>query len=475
MTTGINSEIGFATAHSLITKLTAAEISAGELAESFVERVIDVDDCDGGLQSVLALIDSPADVAENQSTVGPLHGLPVFIKDNIEAIGLPATAGSLALAGRTVTRDAPLVSKLRAAGATVLGSTNLSEWANMRSPQSTSGWSAIGGLTANPWNYAHSAGGSSSGSGAAVAAGLIPFAVGTETDGSIVCPAALNGIVGIKPTVGTVSAKYVVPVSASQDVPGPLARNVADAALLLDVISGLNTRSALDDKSPLRIGVVRQWLTGHDATNALFSNTITRLANAGITCVPIDIPTDPSEAGKDEVTVLLHELHDDLNAYLAARPGHGISSLEELIAFNVNNRDAELAYFGQEYLEAALVSGGRNSTYFEARARNLSWAAREVLGPALDEVDVLVGVPYAPAWVSRLGEGDDYANASWMTSPAAIAGWPIASSPMGLIDGLPVGLGVVARALDEKGLVRALARIESVLGLNDLTPTFIRT
>lgn len=474
MTFGLNHEIGFATARDLIQRLTTSAMSSTELTESLTQRIIEIDDCDGGLQSVLAISADATEQAAAQSSVGSLRGLPVLIKDNIEAIGLPATAGSLALAGRTVKRDATIVTRLREAGATILGSTNLSEWANIRSPRSTSGWSAVGGLTANPWNYAHSAGGSSSGSGAAVAAGLIPFAVGTETDGSIVCPAALNGVVGIKPTVGSVSAKHVVPISSSQDVPGPIARNVADASLLLDVLSGLNTQSVITDTSRLRIGVVRQWLTGDDETNALFSNTVTALAASGIDCIPIDVPNDPEQANNDEGVVLLHELHDDLNAYLAARPGQGVSSLADVVAFNEDNPDSELGYFGQEYLEAALASGGRNSTYFEARARNLSWAAREVLGPALEKVDVLIGVPYAPAWLSRLGEGDDYSNASWMTSPAAIAGWPIASIPMGLVNGLPVGLGVVARALDEKGLVRALSRIERVIGQNDQVPTFIQ-
>lgn len=473
MTFGPNHEIGFATARDLIGQLASSQISSTELTDALTQRVINIDDCEDGLKSVLAISADAKEQAQAQAGEGILKGLPVFIKDNIEAIGLPATAGSLALAGRAVKRDASVVTQLREAGATVLGSTNLSEWANMRSPKSTSGWSAVGGLTANPWNYAHSAGGSSSGSGAAVAAGLIPFAVGTETDGSIVCPASLNGVVGIKPTVGTVSAKYVVPISSSQDVPGPIARNVADAALLLDVLSGLDTQSALTDNSRLRVGVVRQWLTGHDETNALFSNTVSLLAKSGIDCIPIDVPADPEQANNDEGIVLLHELHDDLTAYLAARPGQGVSSLSDVVAFNQDNAEGELNYFGQELLEAALASGGRNATYFEARARNLSWAAREVLGPALEEVDVLIGVPYAPAWLSRLGEGDDYANASWMTSPAAIAGWPIASVPMGLVNGLPVGLGLVARALDEKGLVRALARIESVIGHNDLVPNFI--
>jgi amidase len=378
-----------------------------------------------------------------------------------------------ALAGRTVIEDAELVTRLRAAGAIIMGSTNLSEWANIRSGKSTSGWSAVGGLTANPWNYKHSAGGSSSGSGAAVAAGLIPFAVGTETDGSIVCPASLNGVVGIKPTVGSVSTAGVVPVSLSQDVPGPLARSVEDAALLLEVLSGQTGLVDLcNNDEPLRIGVVRAWMTSHDGANKLFEDTLTKLIDAGIELVEITVPEMPEQAGDDEGTVLFHELLEDLSEYLSGRAGSGVKSLAEVVEFNKQNSESELSYFGQEYFELALTTGGRNSEYQSARERNLDWAINQVLSPALADVDVLVGIPYAPAWISALGHGDDFGNASWMTHAPAIAGWPLGSLPMGLVDGLPVGIGVAARANDEKGLIRAMAIIERVIDLGDFRPKF---
>ena len=460
-------DLAFSSAVDLIEQLSAGSLNAVELAHGFVNNIADVDDAEDGYNAVLAIADNYEEFA--QSANGRLAGIPILIKDNIEAIGLPATAGSLALAGRTVTRNAPLVDALRQAGAVIVGSTNLSEWANLRSPHSTSGWSAIGGLTHNPWKQGYSAGGSSSGSGAAVAAGLIPFAVGTETDGSIVCPASLNGCVGIKPTVGTISSRGIVPISASQDVAGPLARSVQDAALLLDVMSGLNTSQVLNDESPLRIGIVRQWLTSNDKANALFEESLLKLSRAGIKCVDIDVPTHSEEASEDEGTVLVHEIFEDLTQYLATRSGDGVKSLADVYEFN-KTHPHELEYFGQEYFEFALASGGRNAKYHEARERNLHWATREVLTPAFKDVDVLIGVPYSTAWKSNLGGGDDYRDASWMTQAPAIAGWPIASVPMGLVDGLPVGLGVAARALDEVGLVRALAHIERALGLGVLRP-----
>lgn len=460
-------DIAFTSAAQLVNKLRNGALDRLELANGFVNHIDYYDDAPDGTNAVLAIATNYEEQA--QAAQGPLGGLPILIKDNIEAIGLPATAGSLALAGRMVTSDAPLVASLRKAGATIIGSTNLSEWANFRSPHSTSGWSAVGGLTHNPWKHGYSAGGSSSGSGAAVAAGLIPFAVGTETDGSIVCPASLNGCVGIKPTVGTVSARGIVPVSASQDVAGPLARSVSDAALLLDVMSGLSTSLVLNDTSPLRIGVVREWLTKDDKANALFDQAVNQLSRAGITCIEVNIKTQSDQSSTDEGTVLIHEIVEDMAKYLQGRSGDGVQTLSEVVEFNKANAH-ELEFFGQEYFELAIASGGRNSKYRQARERNLRWATREVLMPAFEGVDVLVGVPYATAWQSTLGHGDDYSSASWMTQAPAIAGWPIASLPMGLVDGLPVGLGVAARALDERGLVRALAKMERALNIGVLRP-----
>jgi len=471
-------DIGFTSAYDLVEGRRAGDFTSVELVSTLLHRIQTIDDCEGGLKSVLAIstdLMQQAEACDSHDATGLLHGIPVLVKDNIQAIGLPGTAGSLALAGRTVTVDAEIVSRLRKAGAIIMGSTNLSEWANIRSEKSTSGWSAVGGLTANPWNYKHSAGGSSSGSGAAVAAGLIPFAVGTETDGSIVCPASLNGVVGIKPTVGSVSTTAVIPISSSQDVPGPIARSVEDAAMLLEVLSGQTGLVDLcNNDEPVRIGVVRAWLTSDDGANKLFEDSLAKLAGAGIELVEVEIEEMPEQAGDDEGVVLFHELVEDLSAYLSSRPGDGVKSLADVVEFNRQNSEIEMAHFAQEYFDLALASGGRNHVYDAARARNLDWAINQVLSPAFAGVDVLVGIPYAPAWVSTLGQGDDFGNASWMTHAPAIAGWPLGSLPMGLVDGLPVGLGVAARANDEKGLVRAMAIIERVLDLGDFRPSFIR-
>lgn len=471
-------DIGFTSAFDLVEGRRAGDFTSVELVSTLLHRIQTIDDSKDGLKSVLAIstdLMSQAEGCDSSEATGLLHGIPVLVKDNIQAIGLPGTAGSLALTGRTVVEDAELVSRLRAAGAIIMGSTNLSEWANIRSGNSTSGWSAVGGLTANPWNYKHSAGGSSSGSGAAVAAGLIPFAVGTETDGSIVCPASLNGVVGIKPTVGSVSTAGVVPVSLSQDVPGPLARSVEDAAMLLEVLTGQTGLVDLcNNDEPLRIGVVRSWITSHDGANKLFEDTLAKLIDAGIELVEVLVEDMPEQAGDDEGVVLFHELVEDLSNYLGTRAGDGVQSLVEVAEFNRENSEIEMAHFAQEYFDLALASGGRNDVYKAARERNLDWAINQVLSPALTDVDVLVGIPYAPAWISTLGQGDDFGNASWMTHAPAIAGWPLGSLPMGFVDGLPVGIGVAARANDEKGLIRAMAIIERVIDLGDFRPSFIR-
>ena len=267
----------------------------------------------------------------------------------------------------------------------VLGSTNLSEWANMRSPHSASGWSAVGGLTGNPWALDRSAGGSSSGSGAAVAAGLAPLALGTETDGSITCPSSLNGVVGLKPTVGLLSTRGVVPLAASQDSPGPMARSVRDVALLLDALTGSTTYSQAPGIRGLRdltLGVADGWRSGHAATDALFDEVLARLAAGGMQLGPVDVQP-AGGAGQQELVVLLCELKDGLDRYLAARPGDGPCSLAEVVAFDVEHADLELAHFGHEFLEAALAtSGPRRPRVRHARSACVAWAVEEMLEPA---------------------------------------------------------------------------------------------
>ena len=452
-------------------------MSSRAQVEEALNKIATIDHSGYELRSVLAVREEALADADAYDKAGrdlPLKGQPILIKDNIEAVGLPASAGSLALADTPVQSDSPLVTCLKDAGAIIVGAANLSEWANIRSTKSTSGWSAVGGLTANPWKHAHSAGGSSSGSGAAVAADLVRMAVGSETDGSITCPSSLNGCVGIKPTVGSIPREQMIPISTSQDTPGPMAQTVADAALLLEVLTGQNGFvKAVGQHDGLRIGVVNNWLTSNDATNALFENAVKALEKAGIAISYVEIPHYDDQVGNDEYDVLKHELFSDLAAYLANRPGARVKSLADVVAFNTSHRDQEMKHFNQEIFNEALQLGGRNNKYQIKRDRNLAWA-NMTLAKALGEVDVLIGCTYSPAWVSQLGKGDDFEGSSWITTAPSIAGTPIGTVPMGLVDGLPVGLGVVAGRNDEISLVRAMSAIESALGLGALKPTFIK-
>jgi amidase len=445
--------------------------------EESLQRIESIDRLGYELRSVLALSPEAVAQAAAYDRAGkdlPLRGLPILIKDNIEAIGLPATAGSFALANTPVAKDSTLVARLREAGAIILGATNLSEWANIRSPKSTSGWSAVGGLTANPWIHKHSAGGSSSGSGAAVAAKLTQYAVGSETDGSIICPASLNGCIGIKPTVGSIPRDGMIPISASQDSPGPMTQSVADAALLLEIMMNkVGFVAATRELGPIRVGIVRSWMTKHEKTNALFETSLSSIEKHGIELVDIDVLEPDDSIGEDEFHVLMHELISDLGNYLQGRSMSRVKSLSDVVAFNLANSKIELEFFGQEFFDQALKLGGRGSAYQAKRDRNLVWANR-ILDKGLADVDVLIGCTYSPAWISNLEGGDDYDSASWITKAPSIAGAPIGTLPMGLIEGLPVGLGVIAKNGEDLKLVRAMAAIERNLGIGVLTPTFTR-
>ncbi len=477
-----------ASALELAGALERAEVTSVEILEALLERIneIDVPGTEVALRSVLAIASdahAQARQADDERARGlvrsPLHGVPILIKDNIEAVGLPASAGSTALLGRPVRNDAPLVTRLRDAGLVIFGATNLSQWANMRSPRSTSGWSAVGGLTANPFALDRSAGGSSSGSGAALAARLTPLAIGTETDGSITCPASLNGVTGLKPAVGTVSTSGVVPIAASQDSPGPMARNVLDTAALYGVLTGADEvleRVALGAHGA-RIGVATNLLTGDPGTDSLFHDVIARARRQGFVTEEVIVTPADAQVGNDEVTVLVSEMADDLSAFLARRGGVGPSSLAEVIAFEDEHAEVELAYFGHEFFERAQASGGRASeAYRTARERNLAWALDQCLEPALAQLDCFVAPCYSPAWKNDLVLGGS-GSARWseVTQAPAIAGWPLATVPMGLVDGLPVGLSIVGRPGSEVTLLAVAFEFETMLGLIDtdaLVPHF---
>ncbi len=480
-----------------------ATTSAG-LVETLLRRIADADRAGPELRSVLATCPDALETAQQMDQArrrgeirGPLHGVPALVKDNIDTAGSEGTtAGSLALAMTRPSRDAVVVQRLRAAGAIVIGKSNLSEWANFRGKQSSSGWSAAGGQCRNPHALDRSPGGSSSGSGAAVAAGFAPLALGTETDGSILCPAALNGIVGLKPTVGLTSRTGVVPISASQDTVGPMTRSVADAAVFLGVLAGngagvdpldpatVTRPTSLpadyaafcgpDGLSGARIGVPREHYFGYSAgADALVEAALDLARDAGAVVVdPANVRTARAiSQSKDEMTVLIHEYRAGLEAYLATRPaGDGQPrTISEIVAFNQAHAADELAFFGQEYLISAASAAGLDSPrYLKARARNWRRARQEGIDAALQaaHVDVLASATMGPAWHIDHVNGDPEASAGYQA--AAVAGYPAISVPVGMVSGLPVGLCLVGTAWSEPTLIRIGFALEQALALGDV-------
>ena len=419
---------------------------------------------DPQLGSVLALDPTAMEQARRvdaSGARGPLAGQPILIKDNIEAAGpLPTTAGSLALANNVTNRDAPLVARLRAAGAVILGKTNLSEWANIRSNHSISGWSAVGGQTRNPWALDRNSCGSSTGSGAAVAAGLVRMAIGTETDGSVTCPAAINGIVGLKPTVGLVSRTHIVPISHSQDTAGPMAATVREAALLLTGMAGSDpadpaTKDADSHKQDFaanldagalkgaRIGVMR--FAAGFGTDEPFERALAVLKAQG--AVLVEFKTfDEKDMGAKEFSVLLSELKADLNAYLRGSPAQiPVRSLADVIAFNKANAAQEMPLFGPDIFEKAEATKGLDDpAYKAARARSLLLAGEQGIDKMLKDhrLDALVGPTMPPAWKIDAVNGDQISGGG-AGNLAAIAGYPHLTVPMGQVKGLPVGLSFI--------------------------------
>ncbi|HEX8574629.1 MAG TPA: amidase [Allosphingosinicella sp.] len=435
-------------------------------------------------------MDQARSLDRNRRARGPLFGMPILIKDNIETAGpLPTTAGSLALANNVTNRDAPLVARLRQAGAVIVGKANLSEWANIRDNDSISGWSAIGGQTRNPHALNRNGCGSSTGSGVAVAAGMVPAAIGTETDGSITCPAAINGIVGFKPTVGLVSRTHVVPISHSQDTPGPMTRTVRDAALVLSAIAGSDpadpqTREADSRRADFAAGLAADSLRGKKigvmrfasgfGTDEPFEEALRTLKSQGAVLVEIAKFDRKPEMGRNEFQVLLTELKADLNAYLATTPpAVRTRTLAEVIAFNKGS-SRELALFGQDTFEQAEKTKGLDDPeYRKARETSLRLAGAEGIDKMLKDHDVvaLVGPTMAPAWPIDSVNGDQISGGG-AGGFAAIAGYPHLTVPMGHVKGLPVGLSFIGPKWSD-GMILSLGYAYEQASRKRIEPRFL--
>jgi amidase len=517
-------------------EMTAGAQTARGLVETYLARIDAIDRSGPRLNALLELNPDALAIADaldaERSTQGPrglLHGIPILLKGNIDtADRMTTTAGSLALAGSIAPQDAFIVQRLRQAGAVILGKANLSEWANFRSSRSTSGWSSQGGLTRNPYALDRSGCGSSTGSGVAVAADLCAAAIGTETDGSITCPAAINGIVGIKPTLGLLSRSGVIPIAHSQDTAGPMARSVTDAAILLGALAGEDARDPAtavigDPGSPVprtlaparsagvgerlpvigdesavsgqwsavtdytqflhkdglrraRIGVARQYFGKYPKVDAVIEASLATMRGLGAEVLDLAAPLPDDEIGEHEIEVLLYEFKADLDAYLAGLgPETPVKSMAEVIAFDEAHADQVMPFFGQERMLQAQAKGPlTEEAYLNALATSKRLAGAEGIDQALaaQQLDAIVAPTTGPAWLIDLVNGDHYGGSC--TTPAAVAGYPHITVPAGFVFGLPVGLSFFAGAWSEPTLLRLAYAFEQATQARR-APSFLPT
>jgi len=476
-------ELEEATIADLQAGMASGKFSARSITERYLARIDEIEKRGPAINAIIELNPDALAIAETldqerrqKGARGRLHGIPVLIKDNIDtADRMMTTAGSLALAGPPAPHDAFIVQRLRDTGAVILGKTNLSEWANFRSSHATSGWSGRGGQTRNPYALDRNPCGSSSGSGAAVAANLCTVAVGTETDGSVTCPSSINGLVGIKPTIGLVSRWGIVPIAHSQDTAGPMTRTVADAATLLSVLAGVDPNDAVTKESTgrsqpdytkfldpnglrgARIGVARKSFGFNDHVDKLMASAIDTVKHLGAEIIdPADIPTI-GKFGDSENEVLLYEFKADLNAYLERRgPGAPVHTLKDIIDFNDQNAAREMPYFAQDVMIKAQGKGPLSSpAYLKALRKNHELARRQGIDAVMAKfrLDALVAPTSGPAWPIDLPNGDSGAGGGF-TSPAAVAGYPHITVPAGFVFGLPVGISFVGKPYSEPALIR---------------------
>jgi amidase len=482
--------------------MKSGKFTARSLVEKYSARIDEIDKHGPAINSVLELNPdafSTADRLDQERQAkgprGPLHGIPVLIKDNIDtADRMMTTAGSLALIGSKPPKDSFVAEKLRAAGAVILGKTNLSEWANIRSSHSTSGWSGRGGLTKNPYALDRNPCGSSSGSGAGVSSNLCTAAIGTETDGSIVCPSSSNGIAGIKPTVGLVSRGGIIPISHSQDGAGPMCRTVRDAAIMLGALTGVDPRDSATENSQgksltdyarfcdpdglkgARIGVARKYFGFNDAVDALMEQSLDAMKRQGATLIdPADIET-LGKFDESELLVFMYELKADLNAYLATLgPQAPVRTLKEIIDFNDRNRQKEMPYFGQDlFLKAEAKGPLTEKAYLDALEKNHQLARTEGIDATMDKyhLDAIVAPTGGPAWITDLVNGDHVAGGS--SNAAAVAGYPNINVTAGFISALPVGISFFGRAWSEPTLIRLAFAFEQTVKARH-SPRFLST
>ena len=481
--------------------MSSGKFTAHSIAQKYLERIAAIDKQGPAINAVIELNPDALSVADaldaerkSIGVRGPLHGIPVLIKDNIgTADRMMTTAGSLALSGFTPTRDSGVARRLREAGAVILGKTNLSEWANFRSSHSSSGWSGRGGQTRNPYVLDRNPCGSSSGSGAAVAANLAAITIGTETDGSIVCPSSMNGVVGIKPTVGLASRAGIIPISHSQDTPGPICRTVADAAALLSAIAAVDRDDAATkaparkvypdytkflDRGGLRgarIGVVRKLFDVADNVVPAMKAALDAMKSEGAVLIdPVAIET-LGKFDDSELLVLQYEFKADLHAYFAQFPNAPVHSLKEIIEFNEQNRSSELFYFGQDILEQSEKKGPlTDKAYLDALAKNHRMARQEGIDAVMDKykLDALVAPTAGPAWPIDLVDGDHDTGGS--STPPAVAGYPNINVPAGFVFGLPVGISFFGRAWSEPTLIKIAYAFEQTTQARK-PPQFLRT
>ncbi len=482
--------------------MSLGRATARYITEQYLERIAALDRRGPTLQQVLETNPDALAIAEGLDAErrsgdvrGPMHGIPVILKDNIDTTDMMTTAGSLALLGSKPARDAFLVERLRAAGAIILAKANLSEWANFRGSNSSSGWSGRGGQGKNPYALDRNPCGSSSGPGSSASANYCAGAVGSETDGSIVCPSSANSVVGIKPTLGLVSRSGIIPIAHSQDTAGPMARTVTDAAAMLGAMTGVDSRDAATRESRgkaeadytrfldagglrgARIGAVREGVSGYSAeTDGIFEEALAAMRDAGAEIVdPADLPVR-REWGESEFEVLLYEFKADLNQYLAGLGASApVKSLEEVIAFNEANHERELLYFGQETMLQAQEKGPlTDEAYLEALEKSRRVTRTEGIDKVMDEhrLDALVAPTGSPPWPIDLVNGDHFMGGS--SSAAAVAGYPNICVPAGYVFGLPVGISIFGRAWSEPTLIKIAYAFEQATNVRR-APRFLPT